>query len=133
MPRYSADRAARIAWTMAAVHRIIEIHIAAPAKPPVGQPCNGCGVCCASEPCPLGVLVSRRRHGACAALLWKDDDAGGGVYRCGLIEQPATHLPAALRRAAPLLARVARRYISAGSGCDAGVSVAGDASVLSNE
>ena len=37
---------------------LIRIHADAPAKPPVGAPCNGCGVCCLLEPCPLGVLLS---------------------------------------------------------------------------
>lgn len=87
------------------------------------QPCNGCGVCCASEPCPLGVIASRRLHGACAALVWVED---GALYRCGLIEQPSVHLPFLLRWAAPMLARLARRYIAAGIGCDFNASVDGN-------
>jgi len=41
------------------VREVILIHPEAPAKPPLGAPCNGCGVCCLAEPCPVGVLVSR--------------------------------------------------------------------------
>ncbi len=106
------------------MYRVIRLHTSAPDKPPAGEPCNGCGVCCASEPCPIGILVSRRRHGACAALEWSDD---AGLYRCGLIENPAAHLPVALRRAAPLLApaiaRLARRYIAADLGCDCDAAI----------
>lgn len=99
---------------------VIHLHPSAPAKPPEGGPCNGCGVCCASEPCPAGRLVSRRRHGACKALVWQ---AQAGRYRCGLVEQPRHYLPAALGWAAPWVARLARRWIAAGRGCDSSVSV----------
>jgi len=37
--------------------RTIAIHAAAPAKPALGEPCNGCGVCCAAEPCPVGMFA----------------------------------------------------------------------------
>ncbi|WP_290877489.1 hypothetical protein, partial [Aquabacterium sp.] len=62
--------------------RVIHIHPEAPPKPPEGQPCNGCGVCCLAEPCPVGVLVSRRLTGACKALRWSD---AGRRYSCGLL------------------------------------------------
>ncbi|WP_069103749.1 hypothetical protein [Acidovorax sp. RAC01] len=88
----------------------------APAKPAVGAPCNGCGLCCLAEPCPLGVLVSRRRTGACAALQWSD---GQQRYLCGMVADPAavtgwTH-PWAVRA----LSALARRWIASGTGCDA--------------
>ena len=86
--------------------RVIRIEAAAPPKPAVGAACNGCGVCCLAEPCPLGMVWSRRRHGACAALDW---DAAGGHYRCGLLLRA---------QARPLLARLVRRWIGAGQGCD---------------
>ena len=108
------------------MHAVIQLHVDAPPKPAAGQPCNGCGVCCATEPCPAGVLVSRRTRGACAALLWReagDGDVGGGLYRCGLVEQPARFLPKAVRWLAPALGRWARRSISAGRGCDCSLSV----------
>jgi hypothetical protein len=102
-------------------HRVIHLHLDAPAKPAPGAGCNGCGVCCGSEPCPVGVLVSRRTQGACAALVWRDE---AGAYRCGLVEQPAAHLPRALAWAAPLLGRLARRLIAAGIGCDCSLEIA---------
>ena len=103
-----------------AMYEVIRLHAEAPRKPQPDAPCNGCGVCCASEPCPLGVLASRRTAGRCEALLWHDDESR---YRCGLATRPAAHLRAGTRWAAPLLKRLAQRCISAGSGCDCDVSV----------
>lgn len=94
---------------------VIHLHAAAPAKPAAGAACNGCGVCCAWQPCPLGVLVTRRRHGACAALRWHD---GAGHYRCGLLSAPRSVWPRCPRPLEPLLRRLARRWIAAGLGCD---------------
>jgi len=94
----------------------IHIHPAAPPKPAVGTPCNGCGQCCLVEPCPLGMVVSRKRTGACTALRWSDRQ---GRYLCGLVAEPAAVLGPRWRWATPLVARLARRWISAGSGCDA--------------
>jgi hypothetical protein len=96
-------------------HDVILLHPDAPAKPAAGQACNGCGVCCAWQPCPLGMLLSRRRRGACRALQW-----ASGQYRCGVLAAPQAHvrwLPAALVR------RLARRWIGAGRGCDADLQV----------
>jgi hypothetical protein len=96
--------------------QIIRIQPAAPAKPALGQPCNGCGICCLAEPCPVGMLVSRRRHGACELLRWSDAEAR---YRCGLLAE-------AQGRAGPLTRlwqAWARRMIAAGSGCDAQLQI----------
>ena len=96
------------------MHQVIHIHPEAPPKPAVGQPCNGCGVCCLAEPCPVGMLVSGRRHGACKALRWVAPEAR---YRCGLLMAPGQGLWQRLWR------RWAARWISAGSGCDASIEV----------
>jgi hypothetical protein len=100
--------------------QVIHVHPAAPSKPALGAPCNGCGVCCLAEPCPVGMLVSRRRRGACEALRWNDSTR---QYRCGMVSDPreVLGLPdrAWTRWLAALLARGSRRWISAGSGCDA--------------
>ncbi|RQP21924.1 hypothetical protein [Piscinibacter terrae] len=103
------------------MHQVIRLHSAAPAKPGAGQPCNGCGLCCATQPCPVGMLISGKREGRCDALQWRDD---GGLYRCGLIESPAQFLPWLLRWTAPMVRRWARRLIAAGQGCDCSYEVA---------
>lgn len=105
---------------MTHVHQVIHIHPEAPPKPPEGAPCNGCGVCCLAEPCPVGMLVSRKRHGACVLLRWSDAQ---GRYVCGLLAEADE----AAMRAVPPWRRLwrawARRLISAGSGCDASIEV----------
>ena len=101
--------------------QLIHIHPEAPPKPAHGAPCNGCGVCCLAEPCPLGMLVSRRRRGSCSALRWQDER-----YVCGMVAAPLQVLGwrgGLARRLAPLLSRWARRWISAGRGCDADLEV----------
>lgn len=85
------------------VPRVILLQPEAPAKPAPGDACNGCGVCCAAEPCPVGVLATGRRRGACRLLRW---DATAARYRCGALAGP--------RWSRPLL----RRWIAAGIGCD---------------
>lgn len=105
-------------------HRIIRIHVGAPPKPSWGAPCNGCGVCCLAEPCPVGMLVSLRRTGACKAVTWVAKEQR---YRCGMVLAPAQHLPGWLR-ALPVgwrhwLPWLARRFIAAGRGCDSDATV----------
>ena len=99
----------------------------APSKPPEGAACNGCGLCCLAEPCPAGMIVSRRSGGACKALRW---DEPGRRYRCGLVEAPTEVLRLgngfAGRMLGRLVARLARRWISAGTGCDASFGVVGN-------
>ena len=93
--------------------RTIHIHPAAPAKPAWGEPCNGCGVCCLAEPCPVGMLVSRKRRGACDALVWDEQKSR---YLCGVATEPARFM--APRWLASLASRFALRWIAAGQGCD---------------
>lgn len=91
--------------------QIIHIHADAPLKPELGAACNGCGVCCLAEPCPVGMLVSLRRRGACRVLRWND---AARRYHCGLLgSSPPTWF-----------GRIARRLISAGSGCDSDAEIA---------
>ncbi|WP_423600845.1 hypothetical protein [Roseateles sp. MS654] len=105
--------------------RVVWIQPEAPGKPALGEPCNGCGLCCLAEPCPLGMLVSLKREGACRALQWSDEDR---QYRCGMLMHPTRHL--GLPRLRPdglinrLIRRYARRMIAAGIGCDAEIKAA---------
>lgn len=88
-------------------HRLIHLHVQAPPKPPAGADCNGCGVCCAAGPCPLGLLQGRRWRGPCPLLRW--DDAARR-YRCGALD-------------GPLPRRWVARWIGAGRGCDCTLQV----------
>lgn len=104
-----------------APHQVIHIHADAPAKPALGAPCNGCGVCCLAEPCPLGRVISHKRRGACNALRW---DEARAIYRCGAITDTEAVLGPRWRWAAPLVRRLAHRWIAAGAGCDAAMETA---------
>lgn len=110
--------------TPASPYQTIHLHRDAPPKPAVGAACNGCGVCCAMAPCPIGMLISRRRNGRCSALMWQDD---AGRYACGVLTG-AEQLGGGRW---PGLARIVRawaaRSISAGSGCDADIEAVGEA------
>ena len=113
---------------MAATEHTIHIHPLAPPKAALGAACNGCGVCCLFAPCPLGMVLSRRRSGACAALRWDDTLV---QYRCGALVAPRDVVVQALPRGmravapalAPLLRQLAARWIAAGSGCDSSLEV----------
>lgn len=86
--------------------------------------CNGCGLCCLAEPCPLGMVLSLKRKGACVAVRWSEADL---LYRCGVVVEPQKVvrqvLPAIMLWLGPavgwLLGKLAHRWIAAGIGCDA--------------
>ena len=97
----------------------IHLHRAAPEKPAEGQPCNGCGVCCALETCPAGRLRFLQKQGPCPALEWS---AGETRYRCGLLTRPGHYLGWLPRSAEMLARRLLSRWIAAGQGCDCSAS-----------
>jgi hypothetical protein len=98
----------------------VPLHRDAPTKPPEGEPCNGCGVCCALERCPMAwLLLPRGDSRACAALEWSSAERR---YRCGLVLRPAHHVGWLPRRWEQPAARWIASRIAAGSGCDCGAS-----------
>lgn len=71
-----------------------------PGKPLYGDPCNGCGLCCLSEQCPIS-LEMFGDVGICPALV---DE--GERWSCGLISKPALffpHLPDEIGRLTAML------------------------------
>lgn len=97
---------------------IIHLHRDAPPKPAEGDPCNGCGVCCALETCPAARLRFLQQSGPCPALEWSDDKSR---YHCGLLTRPSHYLPLP-DFATPLARRLLTRWIAAGIGCDCSAS-----------
>ena len=63
----------------------------------------------------MGMLLSRRRRGACKALMWQD-----GNYRCGVLVEPGPYLP---WLPAGVARRLTARWIGAAKGCDADIDV----------
>jgi len=100
--------------------RIVTLPSDAPDKPALGSPCNGCGLCCAAELCPLGRVVLRKSRGPCPALTWRPAEKR---HDCGLVVAPKKHLPRLPRLIEPLFVRFARRWIAVGIGCDSDVLV----------
>ncbi|AXS80784.1 hypothetical protein [Dechloromonas sp. HYN0024] len=100
--------------------QIIHLHREAPAKPAEGQPCNGCGVCCALETCPAARLRFRQGQGLCPALHWSTDDRR---YHCGLLVDPKKYLPWLPGLATSAAKRLLARWIAAGQGCDCDAEV----------
>ncbi|MFZ2999689.1 MAG: hypothetical protein WA071_05120 [Undibacterium umbellatum] len=100
---------------------IIWLHASAPAKPALGQACNGCGVCCAAEPCPVARVFLWQFKGSCRALEWHADVQ---QYRCGMLLQAASYVRWLPRGWQSWFAKRVRRWIAAGTACDSDASAA---------
>jgi len=99
---------------------VIWLQQQAPVKPDVGQPCNGCGVCCAVEPCPVARVFLWQRTGRCCALVW---DEAQQIYRCGMLIQPSSYLVWLPQRWQTWFGRRVRRWIAADVACDSYSSI----------
>jgi hypothetical protein len=53
----------------------------APNKPKRGEPCNGCGYCCAAEVCEVGLALCGPETPAPCPLMEFD----GAAFRCGAV------------------------------------------------
>jgi hypothetical protein len=89
-------------------------------KPPHGEACNRCGLCCMMTLCPLGQHVFRRVMGPCPAL----EMDPSGVSSCGLVADPGAHalahtLAAGGRQSA---SEAAKWLIASDTGCDARIN-----------
>ena len=65
-------------------------------------------------------LVSRKRTGACTALVWSDADQR---YHCAMVKAPQQALPSMPLWLVPATRALARRWIASGSGCDCNLEV----------
>ena len=87
-------------------------------KPAIGDPCNGCGLCCQMQVCSTGSYVlglvdnyGDRARGPCPALLPKGDG-----FTCGLVARPKDYVDSP--RGVTVLRNAAMLLIGAGIGCD---------------
>ena len=88
-------------------------------KPPHGEPCTRCGLCCVASLCPLAKRVFGDRPGPCPALSY--DETPGSV--CGLVATPEKFAWAVVLRHGREAAGAAARYlIGSATGCDARVN-----------
>jgi len=97
------------------MQQIIRIHAQAPDKPDLGQPCNGCGVCCAAAPCPVSLALLPQAQPACIALQWNQTQQR---YFCGMVVAPNNYLKWLPTRLNALASRIFKRWIAAGQACD---------------
>jgi hypothetical protein len=111
-------RAPGVLPAMPADESFITIHLAAPPKPSLGAPCNGCGVCCAAQPCPVSRLLLGHRTGACPALQWRESEHR---YFCGMAIAPANFLRWLPQGWSAFCGRRFARWIAAGIGCDSDI------------
>lgn len=87
---------------------------ALPRKPPEGERCNGCGLCCALELCSLATEFLGVQAAPCPAM----EFAGGRIW-CGVARSPHRYLgtpPSSDRVIGPIV----RETLSIGTGCDCG-------------
>ena len=56
-----------------------------PEYPGTGNPCNGCGLCCLAEPCPVSLELFGQSS-QCPAL-----EFDGGRFRCALMTNPGDY------------------------------------------
>lgn len=85
-----------------------------PRKPREGEPCNGCGLCCAVELCSLAVDLLGASAVPCPAM-----EIGEGRFWCGLARWPSRYLGTP-RIGDRTLGPMVRQGLSIGEGCDAG-------------
>jgi len=93
----------------------IELHPFAPPKPDYGARCNGCGVCCAAEPCPVAYLLLAQFKGRCRALLWQNEERR---YVCGMVACPDKYVRFISVRFRDRIGRFIATRIASGTGCD---------------
>lgn len=87
-----------------------------PVKPAKGSACNGCGYCCAEEPCGVArkFIPDYTAEGPCLALEWVE-----GRFACGMIRRPSHYMRLPNDWADGVLSVMIADALGAGTGCDA--------------
>jgi hypothetical protein len=104
-------------------NQTITIHALAPAKPALGEACNGCGVCCAAEPCPVSLVLIWPHQAPCKALVWNEIEKR---YLCGMVLKPSKFLTWLPSSANNVASNLFKRWISANQACDSDATLFSD-------
>lgn len=88
-------------------------------KPYVGEPCNGCGICCKARVCYNGAFAQGLVNelgdtvdGPCPAIVERD-----GKVLCGIVLNPKKYIKRS-KYSADVLSRNFAKAIGSGTGCD---------------
>lgn len=92
------------------LHALVAAKHDLPPKPRWGQPCNGCGLCCILEQCPIS-LATFGPELICPALTMRPGSSG-----CGLVETPGAFFNDDM---ADELGAFIALILGVGTGCDA--------------
>jgi hypothetical protein len=86
------------------------------AKPRLGQPCNGCGLCCAMEPCGIAreFIPDHPEEGPCRAMERHD-----GRFVCGMMRRPSHYMGLPNDWADEHVGSMFAAALGSGQGCDA--------------
>lgn len=92
--------------------------VKAPEKPAYGETCNGCGFCCAAEPCAVAKEFLKATEGPCPAMEFSIEDSR---FYCGMMTRPGYHLGLATDIASHVnrsMGNLFAMMLGAGRGCD---------------
>lgn len=89
-------------------------------KPLIGEPCNGCGICCHIQLCNTGAFLLKKSKtfgqkivkGKCPALLSNKD----GSFSCGFIVSPKRFMKS--KYSSEVISRTVAQLVGSGNGCD---------------
>lgn len=84
----------------------------APEYPGYGMPCNGCGFCCAAEPCQIAVDYAGAAEGPCPAMQFEGDR-----FVCGMVRNPSRYMDVP-PFADEIIGAMFARALGVGKGCD---------------
>lgn len=82
-------------------------------KPLYGDPCNGCGLCCIAQQCPISEGLFGKQD-ICPAI----ERGDGKALVCGMVANPANYMTSVPDWGHQPLAAAFALLLGAGSGCD---------------